>query len=176
MTQQHPEQDQTTIIDMIAAARREAVHLETRDAYTPDDPVFADWQAGKPIDAVERWRDWYEVVKAAVGRGLRIRRARIVSEPITDFIRYEYDLTGAMNLGAGEEVRWLPRRQASDLLVPVNDFWVVDGALVRFSHFAGDGRYLDDEVSDDPAIAQMCATAFEAVWSRAIDHAEYQPK
>lgn len=32
------------------------------------------------------------------------------------------------NVKAGEEVRWLPRRQASDLALPGNDFWLFDGS------------------------------------------------
>jgi hypothetical protein len=30
-------------------------------------------------------------------------------------------------------------------------------------------------MSSDPAVVQLCAMAFEAVWERAIDHADYQP-
>jgi hypothetical protein len=32
-----------------------------------------------------------------------------------------------MNAAAGEDVRWLPRRRASDLALPGTDFWVLDG-------------------------------------------------
>jgi hypothetical protein len=35
--------------ELIAATTTSAVHLEMRDAYTPDDPQFLDWLAGKPI-------------------------------------------------------------------------------------------------------------------------------
>ncbi|MEV4896011.1 DUF6879 family protein [Nonomuraea sp. NPDC055795] len=160
---------------MITTARSTAIHLETRDEYTPDDPVFADWLAGKPINVRASWGDWFDVVKAATGRGVEIRRTRIVSEPITNFVRYEYDLTAELNLESGEQVRWLPRRQAPTLLVPLSDFWVVDGQAVRFSHFAGDGRYLADEVSRDPAVAQVCTAAFEAVWELATPHEQYRP-
>ena len=45
-----------------------------------------------------------------------MRRARVVSEPVTDYIRYEHDLTFA-NVAAGELVRWLPRRNAADIAV-----------------------------------------------------------
>ncbi len=33
--------------ELIAATTTSAVHLEMRDAYTPDDQRFLDWQAGK---------------------------------------------------------------------------------------------------------------------------------
>jgi hypothetical protein len=47
--------------------------------------------------------------------------------------------------------------------------------LVRFGYFAGDGEFLEHELADDPAVVRLCATAFEAVWERAIPHAEYRP-
>lgn len=80
-----------------------------------------------------------------------------------------------MLAGVGEQVRWLPRRHASDLCLPGNDFWVFDDRLVRFGHFAGDGEFLEHELADDPAVVRLCATAFEAVWERAIPHANYRP-
>lgn len=98
-----------------------------------------------------------------------------MSEPLGDFIRFEHELTNSVNIAAGEQVRWLLRRQASDLCLPGNDFWVFDMRLIRFSHFAGNGEFLEDELTDDPGVVKFCASAFEAVWNRAIPHAEYWP-
>ncbi|PZG35150.1 hypothetical protein C1I98_27745 [Spongiactinospora gelatinilytica] len=72
-------------------------------------------------------------------------------------------------------MKWLPWRQASDLALPGNDFWVFDDRLIRFHHFAGDGSILDDELCDDPSVIRLCTPAFDAVWERAIDHADYKP-
>jgi hypothetical protein len=160
--------------ELIATARHSAIHLETRDMYTPMGPVFVDWQAGKPIE-YDRHLDWVQLVQETVGRGVDWRRARIVSEPVTDFIQYEWETTTIVNAAAGEKVRWLPRRLASDLLLPGNDFWVFDDKLVRFTNFAGDGSWGPHVLNEDPEIIRMCTTAFEAVWERAIDHAEYVP-
>ena len=74
------------------------------------------------------------------------------SEPVTDYIRFEYAITGEVNVSAGEDVRWLPRRQASDLCLPGNDFWLFDGELVRFSYFSGAGHILEDELVSDLAV------------------------
>ncbi len=160
--------------ELIAATTASAVHLEMRDAYTPNDQRFLGWLAGKPVKA-PALPDWYELVRAHVVRGVEFRRSRVVSEPLADFIRFEYDITEGLNIAAGEQVRWLPRRRASDLCLPGNDFWVFDGRLVRFGHFAGDGEFLEHELSDDPAVVKMCASAFETVWERAVPHAEYRP-
>ena len=161
--------------ELIAATSVSAVHLEMRDAYTPSDPSFLAWQGGPPFDRTEREASWHRLVGGAGARGVSFRRARIVSEPVTPYIRFEYDVTESMNLAAGEQVRWLPRRHASDLCLPGNDFWLLDGRLIRFSHFAGNGDFLEDELTDDPAAVRLCASAFEAVWERATDHDKYRP-
>jgi hypothetical protein len=160
--------------ELIAATTRSAIHLEMRDAYTPSDPQFLEWKAGKPRP-VPASPAWYHLVREHTARGVRFRRARIVSEPLADFIRFEHEDTAGLNVAAGEEVRWLPRRLARGLSVPVNDYWVFDDLLVRFGYFAGDGTYLDDEVSDHPEIVRTCAEAFERVWELAIPHADYRP-
>jgi hypothetical protein len=164
--------------ELIAATTTSAAHLEMRDSYTPRDPAFLAWRAGQPVESLvglPEHRQWAGLVRNHVSRGVTFRRARIVSEPLTDFIRFEYEMTGPLNVAAGERVRWLPRRLASSLALPGNDFWVLDGKLVRFGHFAGDGEFTGHELTEDPAVARLCSAAFEAVWERGTDHSRYQP-
>lgn len=160
--------------ELIKDAACSAVHLEMRDQYTPDDPVFLRWLAGTP-DPDPVYPDWYDLVRRLTARGVSMRRARVVSEPLSEFVRFEYDITAGLNIAAGERVRWLPRRQASDLCLPGNDFWVLDDRLARFGYFAGNGDFIGEKMSEDPALVRLCVSAFEAVWERAIDHAEYRP-
>lgn len=162
-----------TIDDLMRACRRTAVHLEMRDAYMLDES-FEDWQAGRRFDPTVRWPEWTALMASTTGRGVEIRRARVVSEPVSDYIRYEYDVTTAHNECGGEQVRWLPRRQATELALPGNDFWLFDGTTVAVNHFSGNGEWLDVEVTTDPSLAKLCADAFEAVWERAVPHAEYR--
>lgn len=150
------------------------MHLELRDAYTPSDPLYREWLAGRPVPQ-PALPEWHGLVRAHAARGIRFRRARVVSEPLSDYIRYEHHITAATNVAAGEEVRWLPRRRVSDLCLPGNDFWLFDDQLIRFHHFSGDGEVVEDELVAEPAVIRMCATAFEAVWERAVPHALYQP-
>jgi len=164
--------------ELILTTTTSAVHLEMRDSYTPSDPDYLAWRAGTPVSAIlgnDAHRRWQSIVRTHVARGVAFRRARIVSEPITDYIRYECEIADGNNVAPGEQVRWLPRRQASDLCLPGNDFWLFDDKLVRLHHFTGEGEILEDELSDDPAVVRLCASAFEAVWERAIPHAEYRP-
>ena len=160
--------------ELIAATTRSAVHLETRDAYTPDDRRFLNWLAGKPLP-VPANPDWSALVRAHTVRGVSFRRARIVSEPLSDYIRFEYAITSEVNVSAGEEVRWLPRRRGASLTIPLNDYWVFDNRFVRFGYFSGNGEFLEHELSEDPVIATMCAEAFDSVWELAIPHDDYRP-
>ncbi|WP_413801533.1 DUF6879 family protein [Streptomyces iranensis] len=168
----------TAVREALASARRSAVHLELRDIYTPGDPDFADWRAGVRFDPAERWRSWFDLVVATTARGVRMRRARIVSEPVSEYIKFEYDVTGRHNIAAGEEVRWLPRRKAADLALPGADCWVIDDEVVIFNHFDGNGNWdpaTSMDVRTEPALAKLCGSAFEAVWERAVPHTEYWP-
>jgi hypothetical protein len=148
-----------------------------RDGYMRSDPYFIEWKAGKRYDPADReswWHPFNDVIAEAVGRGVDIRRARIVSEPISDYVRFEYDLTFT-NVGAGEKVRWLPRRHATDLALPGNDFWLFDHEQLLVIHFTGEGEVAGREVLTDQTVVKLCATAFEAVWERAIPHEAYHP-
>jgi hypothetical protein len=163
-----------TLDELLTSVRKRAWHLEMRDDYAGTSPAFAAWRTGDSYDRDPADRAWHALVRSAISHGADLRRARIVSEPISDYIRYEHDATPAANLAAGEEVRWLPRRRASDLPLPGNDFWLLDDDVV-FNHFTGDGTWAGNELVSDPAVVQLCATAFEAVWHRGIDHRDYDP-
>ncbi|WP_335941633.1 DUF6879 family protein [Streptomyces sp. PTD5-9] len=163
--------------ELLADCTQSAVHLEMRDVYAVDYErgPFADWRAGHrhdPADRASWWRPWLDLVAETVARGVVMRRARIVSEPVSEYIQYEYDGTFT-NVAAGEQVRWLPRRRASDLALPGNDFWLFDGRLAQWNHFAGDGASQGPEITEDPGAVKLCVDAFEAVWERAVPHNQY---
>ncbi|WP_461006298.1 DUF6879 family protein [Streptomyces capparidis] len=161
---------------LFRSAKKSVLHLETRDSYAVDDEEFAQWKAGALVDPADRsawWVDWWHgSIADSVHRGVPVRRARVVSEPVSEYIRFEHDVTYT-NVEAGEEVRWLPRRNASDIALPGNDFWMFDDDLVVFNHFTGEGAWAGHERRSEPAVIRLCATAFEAVWERAVPHAEY---
>jgi hypothetical protein len=87
----------------IEACARSALHLEMRDGYTFDDPMFTAWRAGyrdDQSDPTSWWRPWLDLIQSAIQRGVAVRRARIVSEPVSEYIRFEYDVT-FMNVFVG---------------------------------------------------------------------------
>ncbi|WP_338496664.1 DUF6879 family protein [Streptomyces sp. SJL17-4] len=160
--------------ELLGRCERSAVHLEMRDSYASTDR-FEAWKRGERIvwdDRASWWHPYDQLITDTVARGVSIRRARIVSEPVTEYIRWEHYVTHA-NVTAGEDIRWLPRRRATDIGLPGNDFWLFDGELLRVHHFSGDGAVVEDEITDDPATVKLCASAFETVWDRAVPHHLY---
>jgi hypothetical protein len=165
---------------LLTSARTSAVHLEMRDQYAVSDEAddYAHWQRTGERDldpASAYWAPWVDLIADVRARGVTVRRARVVSEPVTSYIRYEHAGT-AVNVLAGEQVRWLPRHQAATLLLPGADLWIFDSKTVLFNHFTGTGEWADPdmELAEDPAVVKQSADAFEAVWERAIPHDKYE--
>ncbi|MET7507839.1 DUF6879 family protein [Streptomyces albidoflavus] len=151
--------------------------METRDVYgvPEEDGDFGAFLAGERYDLADRgswWNDFHSTIADAVGRGVSVRRMRVVSEPVTDYIRFEYACT-PQNIAAGEEVRWLTRRNARGLLLPASDLWIFDERLVRYSIFSGGGAFVEDLLDDDPATVKSYADACELIWKRATPHDEF---
>ncbi|REK91088.1 hypothetical protein DY245_06405 [Streptomyces inhibens] len=163
--------------ELLDSAQYQALHLGLRDTYAVGEErgvydAFLTDGTVPPYDSAF-WRPWVSPVEGTVARGVAVRRARIVSEPVTDYVRFEHAIT-ASNIRAGEEVRWLGRRHASALALPGNDFWLIDDRLVRFNVFSGDGEAQGPEHSDDPQVIKLCADAFQSVWERATPHDQYE--
>lgn len=161
---------------LLQACTVSAMHLEMRDVYTPEDLWFKAWLAGDREEFDRRVsRPWLDLIRQTTDRGVVVRRVRVVSEPVTDYIRFEYDTTDS-NTVAGEQVRWLPRHLATGLLLPANDCWILDGRRVQFNYFSGPGEFLNTRLCDDSAIVDDCARAFDGAWDRAIAHQDYRPR
>lgn len=163
--------------ELLAQCTTSAVHLETRDVYAVDeeDQDLKAWRAGEQAGTADRaawWGAFHDSVADAVSRGVAVQRARVISTPATEYIRFEHSCT-PRNLAAGEDVRWLPRDQALGLLLPAHDYWLFDGQLIRWHHFAGDGTHLRDELDESPVSADRAGQAFAAVWERAVPHTEF---
>ena len=155
--------------------KREALHLEMRDSYGTEAevPRLARWAAGEPDDL--GWlKPWCTLVSDATAAGKAFRRLRIVSEPLSDYQRWAYSLTAVM-ADAGEDIRWVPRARASELMFPGNDFWLFDDELLVFLVFAGNGLVVDRPAVTDRGIIARCRASFEAAWALAVPHPEYAP-
>ncbi|MEV8376187.1 DUF6879 family protein [Kribbella sp. NPDC056861] len=159
--------------ELLARCTRSALKLEFRDQYMTGDPGYVAWQSGDVDQAVTEYAGWTATARDAVERGIQMKRVRIVSEPVSEYIAFEHAMTAQVNGAAGEQIRWVPRHRVSDLAVPGNDVWIFDDSVLQFCLFAGDGRFVGNEVSTDSEVLKLCISAFEAAWQRGIDHDQY---
>jgi hypothetical protein len=151
------------------------VHLETRDAYgtAVELPYMAKWAAGEPDDL--HWLDdWCDTLREHTGAGRSTRRARIVSEPLSEYQRWSFSIAHPM-VTAGEDIRWVPRRLVSSIAFPGNDFYLFDDQLAVFLLYTGEGLSAGMIGSEDPADLRLCRSAFEAAWRLSVPHSAYQP-
>ena len=159
--------------ELLVSFRREAIHLEMRDAYgtAVELPHMAKWAAGEPDD-LEWLQGWCATLGEHVKAGKSVRRARIVSEPLSDYQRWSYSIAYPM-VEAGEDIRWVPRGLVSSVPLPGNDFYLYDDRLALFLLYTGNGLSAGMLSSADPAVLRLCSSAFEAVWKMSIPHREY---
>ena len=153
--------------------KRTAFHLELQDSYhTPEESGPFDLFLQGQRDDFAWHEPWLLLVREVTKSGRRIERARVVSEPHVDYTRW--GLTVApLNIEAGEDIRWLPRRLASDLSLTTDDFWLFDDDRVVFTIFEPSGRFGGGAQTVDPAIVGHCRKARDQVWARAISHRAY---
>jgi len=164
--------------ELLSTFERDAFHLELKDEYRAtyeDDPV-ARWLNGEPDDF--QWMNpWLTRVRDASQAGKTVRRIRVITEPATDYIRWEHSITD-LNQKAGEDIRWLPRHLLPggiEFPAAGNDWWLFDDRLVTVGYFHDDLRVKNSELVTDPAIVADCIRVRDQLWSISIPHSEYRP-
>jgi hypothetical protein len=158
---------------------RDAFHLELRDSYhvASEDESYRRWRHGEPPDPSDDDRPWLRRIRAIASSGRSVRRVRVISEPLSEYIRYEHYGT-TQNLAAGEDIRWLPRLLVPEHVVfPLDgaDWWLFDDCLIAIGRFDERGLPLGSEVSTDPLLVGQCVFARDRLWQAAIPHDRYRP-
>lgn len=157
---------------------RSAFHLELKDEYgvpEEDEPV-ARWRKGEQDDFA--WLEpWLAQMREATQAGKTVRRVRVITEPLTDYIRWEHEGTWR-NQEAGEDIRWLPRHRVPEgMAFPAggNDWWLIDDRILIVTYFHESGRVDAYEQVTDPSAVAECIGTRDRLWAIAIPHDEYQP-
>lgn len=158
----------------LIVSARVRLKLELRDRYAVDDVTFAAWRRGDAVTVRERMAATGRRVAAETADGVIQRRIKVISEPASEYMRFAWDISGPL-VAAGEDIRWLPRRLASPLLLPGNDVFVLDGAMALFNVLDGDDGRAEQQLWTEAEVVKQCQAAFEAAWQVAIPHSGYRP-
>jgi hypothetical protein len=147
---------------------RSAFRLELLDEY--DSQItrerVARFLAGEPED--HDVRDyWDQVVGNARRAGKVMERVHVISEPLTDYLRFEFDFYHG-SIKAGEDIRILTADAAVGLDLPDFDYWLFDDARAAVMYYADRGAWLRTEIITEPGFIEHCRRWRRAALSSAI--------
>ncbi|MEU3394994.1 DUF6879 family protein [Streptomyces albidoflavus] len=126
----------------------EAWRLETLPQYlVPQEAEeFAAFQGGKTFPGPYE-DSWTQMVRTR-----NVGRVHIVSRPLSDYLRFEFERYYQHQAAAGEEIRILDVTDRENPLPNIGDFWMFDKSTVVFMHYHPDGRQINRELYEgDPA-------------------------
>lgn len=154
--------------------RRTVFRLETQGVYREavEDEPLRRFLAGEPPD--DEWlQPWLDLVRLAKAENRAFRRVRVLTEPPTDYLRFEMDLALRLNIPAGEDIRALSRSQANMLGLPEDtDFWMFDDDRVGLMHF-GDRGMLGLEMINEPRAVSQYRQWRDCAWEAALTHQDW---
>lgn len=148
-------------IDKFRRFRYSVFRLETLQAYgnSGEDDAMAAFLAGDPVPVTPELREWTHMIRANVEAGRTVQRVHVVTEPLSDYVRFE--LAGyAPNVEAGEDIRIIPVREWESWPVDLpqeHDYWLFDNHELYDQHYGPGGWWLGTEPVDDPArVVEAC--------------------
>ncbi|MCA1191227.1 DUF6879 family protein [Saccharopolyspora sp. 6V] len=154
--------------DLFRTFHSTAFRLETQGVYheTVEREPIRRFAAGEAPD--DTWlAPWTENVRRATSEGRRFQRVRVLTEPLTLYLRFELDLALRANLPAGEDIRCMTASEAVDLDLPAGtDFWMFDDARVGVMRF-GDHGMLGLEMIDGKDDVEQYRRWKDLAWSAA---------
>lgn len=163
-----------TFLRLFRDLEHTAYRLEVRTSYgiPEEDEPYRRFLAGDD-PGLDWFEPWLTLMREVTGTGRRVDRVRVIDAPPSDYLRFE--LWGTpYNLGVGEDIRYLPRRQADQLELPGYDYWLFDNQTVARLQFGEHDRFLGVVLSNDPADVLRHVQWQAAAWHHAITFAEYQ--
>jgi len=141
-------------------ARHSIFRLETLQYYAGD-PNFDRFTAGETWQDTDSKRHWVELVQRRSGQGVVMQRVHAVTEPWTDYVRFELTWSYPPNVTAGEDVRIITA--AAPWTGP--DFWMFDDEQLWLMHYdqAGDLVRVEDATGSATTVRACLARKAEAL-------------
>ncbi len=147
--------------------RTSAFRLETLDFYLADNErePYRRFLAGRPQDLGWR-RPWQQTIHGIRDSGRGIGRVHIVSDELTDYLKFELTCAYPASVDAGEDVRILPRSAADELGLPNGeDYWLFDDERSALLHYGQGGEFIGVEFVEPSHVER------HVVWRRAAQAA-----
>lgn len=146
---------------------RDLFRLETLTYYDvpSDGDDYHRYLQGETDPNAEAKQPWLDRLQADVAAGRRWRRVHALTTPLTDYLRYECEWGYVYNVAGGEDVRI--SEGASEALLGVGDFFVLDGEHVARSHYDQAGRFVGAEVIKEASAKGPYLAIADMLWRTA---------
>lgn len=119
--------------------------------------------------------EWISVVHAARRTRRTIQRVHVVTEPLSDYIRYELAWSYAPNLQAGEDIRIVavPKGHAWPVELTCADFWLFDASRLYVMKYDQHNAWRGVRQIHDPSQIIHAAQAREAALHLSVPYTDY---
>lgn len=101
-----------------------------------------------PLSELED-NQWTRRVRAHTAAGKVMQRVHVVQQPLSDYLRFEFEAAYVFNVRAGEDIRILDVSETVNPGLPDMDFWMFDDAHVVHMRYKPDGTQIDRILLED---------------------------
>lgn len=157
---------------LFAGVRESWFRLETLQSYDVayERGEFAAFLRGGQPDMTPG--PWQEMIAAHVAAGRELSRVHVVSEPLSDYMRYELACY-PLNAAAGENIRILPVPEGHwPPGIGYQDFWLFDDRDVWLMAYDRKGRFRYAELR--PGLLGLARSRRDVATMKSVPLADYQ--
>lgn len=156
--------------------KESAFRLETLQKYAVDYEKipFQDFMNGKerythPIQA-----EYATLVKGHTENGRSMSRVHVISEPLSDYVRFEILWPYLDSLNAGEDIRLLStERNKWPQNLPKKDFWIFDSEKVAVMNYDDNGSFIGANLLSEASTVQKYLAIKKAAIDASIPYNAY---
>ncbi|MEV0115525.1 DUF6879 family protein [Streptomyces sp. NPDC050844] len=130
-----------------AEIKQEAWRLETLPQYlVPQEAEqFAAFRDDRPITPYTA-SSYTDRVSRQRAEGKRNGRVHVVTQPLSDYLRFEFTRFYTVHVRAGDDIRILDVTNRPNPLEGAQDFWLFDRTEVVLMNYEADGTQINREV------------------------------
>lgn len=135
--------------------KRYAWRLELHPVYTmpQEEENLRRYRSGERLPS-DIETPWMKRVRGFVSSGRSIGRVHVVTQPLSEYLRFEFDWYYRHSVRAGEDIRILDLTGKPDPGLPDHDFYLFDDEQVVRMLYRPDGTQIGRELVENPPIEE----------------------